>query len=296
MTTKSWAFATDHQSDAGFRAWVADFIVALTDVGLVQTADTGQINTATVARPSANSDGGYAVFTWADSLQGSAPIFIRFNFGTGGAATRPRIMFVMGTGSNGSGTITGTALTSTIGCYTNAATATGVSYQNFMCHTEGFFGFAWNVNSAATNFARGALFICRTADADGVPTVDGATLLADNALTNLSQLGTVQSLRFASTAAAYVQNTAPCILVPANEASSLVGADTQAYIAWGINPAVYPLFGLCSVYVAEVAEFATFSATLFGLSAHTYISFGREAGTYWAANTAPSHSLCMLWE
>lgn len=95
-------------TDALFRAYVASVIAAFVSCGWVQTTDTGQINTVTVLTPSgANQDRGYAVFQMDDALQGSAPIFVKVNFGSGQTAGYVGLAFVLGTGSNGSGTITG---------------------------------------------------------------------------------------------------------------------------------------------------------------------------------------------
>lgn len=103
----------DITTDAGFRAWAQAIHDTLVAVGLVQTSDTGQIDLTTVTTPGTNNtDAGYEIWRFNDAAQGSDPAFFRINYGRGAAAGRCRLQVVLGTGSNGSGTISGTTLTS----------------------------------------------------------------------------------------------------------------------------------------------------------------------------------------
>ena len=58
MTVKQWDFPINHANDADFRAWGSDLSVSLGQVGLVKTADTGQIEWVTVTRPTINTKAG----------------------------------------------------------------------------------------------------------------------------------------------------------------------------------------------------------------------------------------------
>lgn len=111
MTTATTVAAIDHTSDAAFRVWVSEVITNIvTTCGLTQTSDTGQINTSTVVRGgSANTAAGYVIVRFNDTLQSTSPIFIKLEFGNGATpATDPAMWITVGTGSNGSGTLTGT--------------------------------------------------------------------------------------------------------------------------------------------------------------------------------------------
>lgn len=95
-------------STTTMRAHVAFVEALLTAAGWVQTADTGQ--TASGAFPAAtgtNTSAGYQVWRMNDALQATAPVFVRFDFGSGAAANTLGVWCYIGTGSNGSGTITG---------------------------------------------------------------------------------------------------------------------------------------------------------------------------------------------
>lgn len=104
------AIAEQVTSDAEFRAWCQSIHDGMAAVGLVQTADTGQINLSTVARPGASTTkAGYEIwkFPTSDPLQATRPLYIKISYGTGSLSTsRPGIWFRIGGGSNGSGTLT----------------------------------------------------------------------------------------------------------------------------------------------------------------------------------------------
>jgi hypothetical protein len=96
-------------TDAEFRAQ-CQFFHDIFALGWVQTADTGQINLTTVTRPlAANTVMGYEMWRMNDALQGTHPVFVKIEYGSGtGAINQFSVWLTIGTGSNGTGTITGT--------------------------------------------------------------------------------------------------------------------------------------------------------------------------------------------
>jgi hypothetical protein len=95
-------------SDAEFRADALAIHNALKATGgLVQTSDTGQTDFTANTRAS----GGYTVYRFNDPDQTSYPLYLRIDW-TPAATSRPGFSFTLGTGSNGSGTITGVTRTS----------------------------------------------------------------------------------------------------------------------------------------------------------------------------------------
>ncbi|HEY8562786.1 MAG TPA: hypothetical protein VIL74_20580 [Pyrinomonadaceae bacterium] len=107
MATFQEQKAPSNSTDALFRAWVKSVIDGLIAVGLVQTADTGQINTTTVLAPTAgNQNRGYAIFQLNDTLQSTSPYFFKFEFGSGtGGANTLWMGVTVGHSTNGSGTL-----------------------------------------------------------------------------------------------------------------------------------------------------------------------------------------------
>lgn len=107
MASTTWSSAPDHATDALFRSWGSGLSTALSTVGLVQTADTGQINWSTVVRAGVNSDAGYEIWRFNDTMQATVPIFVKFYYGTYTPASSLRLLVEVGSGSNGSGSLTG---------------------------------------------------------------------------------------------------------------------------------------------------------------------------------------------
>ena len=120
-----------NSTDAFFRAWCVFIRDGFTDGGWIQTADTGQMNFTTVTRPLlANTLQGYALFRMDDALQGTAPIVVKVSFGSGSAANDPRVDVQIGTGSNGTGSITGSLITDTVRTSGSATTEVVNSYSS----------------------------------------------------------------------------------------------------------------------------------------------------------------------
>lgn len=108
MATTSPTIVFDNSTDALFRAWVAAMISNIVAVGYVQTTDTGQIDTATVLKPSTTAQSkGYAMFSTNDAF---ADMFLKVEFGSGGATLAPTIYVTMGWSTDGAGSLSGTQL------------------------------------------------------------------------------------------------------------------------------------------------------------------------------------------
>lgn len=108
MTTTSFVAAPSNTTDALFRAWGSALSAALAAVGMVKATDTGQINWTTVPAPTViNTQAGYEIWRFADTLQATVPIFLRIGYGSGTAIGLPSLWVTIGKGSDGAGTITG---------------------------------------------------------------------------------------------------------------------------------------------------------------------------------------------
>jgi hypothetical protein len=110
MATRfSNALFPDNSITANFRAWtqfIEDTLV--TTGGWVVTADTGQTLPNALVVPTAGSQKrGYRIYRMNDSLQSAAPVFMRLDYGSGSSLGLPGIWVTIGTGSDGTGNITG---------------------------------------------------------------------------------------------------------------------------------------------------------------------------------------------
>lgn len=109
MAIASFSSKPISDTDANFRLWGNGLSAAIQAVGLVRTSDAGQINWSTVTRPTAaNTMQGYEIFRFNDSLQGTAPIFIKLEYGSGAyGGPFPAYKTTVGKGTDGAGNITG---------------------------------------------------------------------------------------------------------------------------------------------------------------------------------------------
>lgn len=108
MATSTKTLTTSVADNAAFQAFCTGFKAGIIDVGLVQTSDTGQMNEATVARASTgNTNQGFHIFRFDDSLQSTNPVFIRVDYGSGTATATAAVVMQVGTGTNGAGVLTG---------------------------------------------------------------------------------------------------------------------------------------------------------------------------------------------
>jgi hypothetical protein len=81
-------------------------VTATNASGVNETHSGSGTTTAQAAVPS-TSTFIYEIWQSADALSSSFPIFVRFDYGTGSSAAFPKFICSFGTGSNGSGTLTG---------------------------------------------------------------------------------------------------------------------------------------------------------------------------------------------
>ncbi len=296
MATQSWSTRIRHDSDANFREWGGELNARLAALGLVKTADTGQINWATVVRAGTSSDAGYEIWRFDDAQQATAPIFIKLFYGTGTGLSNPRLRAQVGTGSNGSGTLTGTTSgTDSIGPVGTSA-ASDTPRQSYASYSAGFFGLYLKVGGFD-----GSFFVARTVDGLGVADSRGAIAHWGNG--TITGYTRRQAFRYTSTAVAYTSVSAIADgqlgFIAQAPLQSLAGVvDLQVAVGWTIVPQVTPLVGVCGVYSSELAIGGTFSATLVGATARTYLTLPNNAGPFGPLSTTATGGLniAMLWE
>ena len=297
MSTAALSTKVSHGSGATYQEWRDEFITKLATLSTYLTADETNITPGAGARPGVSTEGGYAVYHFNDSLHSTFPIYIRFGFGTQSTATHPRIQVTTGTSTNGSGVLGGTCLSTIASINGSATQVTDTGRQSYMCGHNGFLGINWKTAAAASE---GFLFVCRTCDNAGAITSTGYSVTW-----GIGAIGTVtktQCFRTAATAVAYGSRTVAAEtgwgFFPQNQSATTSGADIQACLGWCWTPNVEPLFGVCGVLDSEVATGNTFSTTLVGSSARTYIALTTICGPFGfethSGNTVPKY--CMLWE
>lgn len=287
MTTHTYSSVVDHTSDAGFRAWGSQLSAGLATAGLVQTADTGQINWLTVTRPATNTAGGYEIWRFANSSR-----YLKIEYGTAASATIPQMWITVGAGSNGSGTLTGQLSTRVIFTSAGALASIVTNYPTYICVLADAFALCWKANSAGGGTCMsGFVVVGNSVDADGVTDSVGFGVLR--------QAGTAhsfQSVRTAATAATYTASNF-FSLVPGSVTSSLdASGNNQAYLVWMNLPTVKPFLYALTYLNSEVAELNTFSLTPFGLTSHTYLALGSVGAGGSANSNDANYQISMIYE
>jgi hypothetical protein len=172
MAARSFATPYFNTGDAIFRAWIGEIHAALIAFGWVQTSDTGQINFSTVTSPAAaNTFQGYAIYRMNDSLQATAPVYMRIDFGSG--STTPtvgwKVQVAIG-GTNGAGTLTGNV--SNVQTYT-ATNNSATNATMRTCGNSGRFSLSWG----DTQDSMGYFAVERDQDSSGNDTALGLNFL-----------------------------------------------------------------------------------------------------------------------
>jgi hypothetical protein len=299
-----------------FNAQGAALNALLTSVGLTQTSDTGQINWATnttYVNTSWNTSYGYEIWSFNDSLQATAPIFIKIEYGnvsTQSGAVRGDIgtWVTVGTGSNGAGTITGVIFSrrmnfdpTTAGvqilnsyffnrvCYNPAAGVLSICFMPSCVYYNG---------TSHLYVPALQLIIARSCSDSGTPTGEGVLIILGAYGSNsapASDIGCNQYSYSMNVAQAVGQSIA---FVPGNVSSSLLvnnGAVT-VYPCAITSPRFNFLHQLCFVPVSLMPNNTLFTAKLFaGGSTRTYSVFDGGNGLGYSA---AGHAFvpAVLWE
>ena len=290
MSTYSWSSVLAQETDAEFRAWGSELNAALAAVGLVQTADSGQIDWTTVTRAGSYTAAGYEIWRTADSS-----LYYKVEYGSGGSSNQPNLWLTVGTGSSGAGALTGqsntwTPLTAGIPPY-----STTTAYMSYVSASNNHLTLVWKVNAYADTSPAGFVVVGKTVDSSGAATTTGYAVV--QAVSNLTAVG-MQSVRTAATAQTRAQQTDSWAAVPGKPASSLVGADVQAYTIWMDMPQVMPFAWASLCLRSEFTPWTTVTFAPVGGTSHTYLACG---SLIWPGGTinnlsASTYSLLVCYE
>lgn len=285
MTTRTYTSVIDHTGDAGFQAWYNELISELIACGLVQTADTGQIG-ATAARPGTNTAAGYVIMRLADSS-----LYFKIEFGTASSSLEPQIWLTVGTGSNGSGTLTGQTSTRDVCTTDSAPFSTATPYTTYLCVVDDALAVVFKTGSSSSR-PLGFFCVGRTTDSDGNATSIGYAVMHVESAASV----VLQCVRTASPAATYAESQTYCI-VP-GEPSTSVDADgnLQAYPCWLNVPEVLPWLHVCGIVNSDYPLNSTFGVTLFGSTEHTYLAVGPLSASIGNPNDSSTYGYAVIFE
>lgn len=172
------------QTPATWKDHAVKFEAAMVAVGWVKTADAGQVNTAAIAAvPASGASSGYLIFRSNDSMQATAPLFLRVDLYavTNG---KPAWRFSLGKGTDGAGALTGAfGAVRTLAINTTAsATAATPSY---IAAGDGYLVMALFMGQT-TGDAAGYVIIDRSLTTAGVVTGAGVFFAVNGYNTSVS--------------------------------------------------------------------------------------------------------------
>lgn len=301
MTKATSTAAFSMSNDATFRAWVAQREALLAAAGLVRTADTGQIDPVTVLRPgTVNTTAGYSMWRFDDALQGVAPVFIKFSYGTGGSTSLPSNDITVGTATDGAGNITLANAVFSSRC-TASSTASVPSYAT---HGNGFFTLVSHLYASATasDVMVGSCVIQRTVDNTGAPTAVGLQIsVADGGSGIIARSVATRTnyIDFATNTARGVYSHNLVCMVPGNLLDTRIGLDPQVFMHWCAQPKMSPLVCSATYLSQEIAIGNVVTLALVGTTPVEYMAIADCMGTTAIArNFAVTDRACMLvrWE
>lgn len=297
-TSSSLVDVSAFTTNAKLRSWGSAISAALVASGLTVTADTGQVNWATVTHPGAiNTKAGYEIYRFNDSLQGANPIYFRIDYGTGAPASGagPCTWLTVGTGSDGAGNITGTAagmavtqgtLTTTPSVQTS--TTIGAAYSTSA-------GVCTIMTGHTSNDARacGDWVIARSCDTAGTPTSTATVVYrgvtsAGNAYTmtivcNLLSPATNFTSRNVGAA-----NFTPQVAVTA-------GTTVAVHKNYIIAPTPIPTLAAVTVNTTDALQWSIITVAPFGSTTHKYLALNALCLGFDSQASAGSAG-ALLWE
>jgi hypothetical protein len=280
-------------TDATFRAWGSAVSANLATVGLIQTADTGQIDWATVTMGGAGVDG-YEIWRFNDALQATAPVFMKIGYGNANLTTVPGVYLQVGTGSDGSGGLTGTVTTGNpkVG-YTNSGGSV-TPKACAMAYNGGSFAFLGFEQTVAPN-PQMFMAVSRTDNSSGI--YDGSGLQVYYFANASYAVLTTQALNYPAATALTVASEGNYSFVPGsiNLTTTQVGVNPQVYAHWASLPGTALIPGMVTVMATDVVANTTFSVAIAGATARTYLRL--DANWYGAVAPASTNTaLAMIWE
>jgi hypothetical protein len=294
MTTLSSSTPYSMATTAAMRTTLTELLGWMTtSAGLVQTADTGQVDPTTATLPAANVVIGYWVLRFADSS-----IYFRLDMKTN-TTVGGIIVFTLtvGTGSDGAGNITGQSMPATqITTGGQGLSSTTTSYPTYICRTADFFGICWKVGAPVTMPSGLAFAIEKTCDSSGTATTTGYCVSYQTANANATTLQVKVAVRTAAPAQTFTASSSFCAVPGGVTSSTTAAGNKQAYLHAFPIPDVVLSNYLCTYVASEAALSTTSSFVLVGATAHTYIALANSMSNGNSNSASATWGTMMLWE
>lgn len=290
MATVSYSSTYWYASNADFRQWGKELSDAMRTAGLVVASEVpNQINWTTVNNPAfINTVAGFEVYKFNDALQAAAPVFIKLEYGYGGATTVPTIWITVGSAITVSAVMTGVFTgRQVMGTYVGLTQQTRPLLTN-VCVLPGYVAVLHKRGATNGNYNPDCAHffaVCRTVDDQGVNNGDGVMVFSS--ITALSSAPYAQCLGF--TNGGFVSGYHPGYgFIPYQMTQTNQSAnDLQIFKTLGVYPQVRPNPYVLIYLRNEMSENTVVRAAMQGSTVHSYLSAGLALTPvgWWSANT-----------
>lgn len=245
--------------DVQFRDCVQKIRDAITGLGWVRTADTGQIDTATVLKPAASTPAGYDIFRFDDALQATAPFFLKIEYGLGSGTNVFGWWITIGTGTNGAGVLAGNV---SVRFAMQGGSDVGVSRSCTFAGAANRLAIVLFENHVSTNSAMG-LVIERSHADNGSDTGERV----DMVLTGPSATAQFHMLPSVGQFTVPAQQAYLPILLPTS-GSALKGTDVGVFALFPnqAGPLRNPMFGFLACLSGDVALGSEVPISMYGVT------------------------------
>lgn len=265
----------DNSTLANFKNWAQAISNFFTTAGWSVTSDTGQVNWSSISSVPASGAFVYEVWKPGDAL---TAFYVKIQYGTSsGSPAGARWRWQVGTGTDGSGNLTGTVLPSS-STFFEIGTGAGVGQGSttFECNFSGAsdrmsFMMWRNGTGTSVNPAQ-IMSVERTKDTSGANTSEGVTAVSCGPTSSPIGVQAQQTIAFGVGAGPVTANRIYIALGNGQNASSAFATNIP------VSP-VFPEYGkygnplttIGFVHSQDVAAGGVFSTTLYG-STVTYIA------------------------
>jgi hypothetical protein len=305
MATELWTTPLNHANDNGWRNTHSELSDYLTNIGIPKTTDTGQVNWLTSTLPPNTSTTAYEIRYINDFLHSTDPIYFKLeisNENSGGDNRVPFMYITVGTGTNGSGTITGNVTPRLTISSFNPIKSNTDPKTSFLCYLPGYLALCykkysqrdhWNTIELGFSF----FAISRFTDSSGTPIPGGFYVYYSDSQTNHP----IQRFTINTNLNSVTNDGMSTCFFPGS-GPTLVNGQAQVMRHFGMQRAVTCIPNFLSYYTTEIGYSSTFTATPVGVTPITYLALGANGSGVMGApgnasiHNSTLHSLAIRWE
>ena len=250
----------------------------------------------------------------ATALSSGSPVIFRLDFGGGSLTTDPQMWINVGAGTNGSGTIAGTATTSKmtqVACFPGGVPLSiSTLYTSNYCAnmTYGVVDCLEKLNSYTVGALGGGFILFRTSDSGGSPTGNAIVLISNSSTATgsaiASSINTMQCMTWNGSGVGStvygLSNVYSSVNAPIFALTTTVESATAfVFPIYTVDPVIRFAAYAGNVYNADIPIGNTFSTAIIGSTPATFLNFGTGIGAAGAIGTQGNNvyaNSCVLFQ